>query len=172
MKLKKSNEDSFEQKMDMTPLIDCIFQLILFLVLTSQITIQTEDVDLPFALEGKEAKPGESEVPPLVVNVVRERQPEKKGQRMGYIVYGGNRVDGKKLTDALRAEAYNDAKPRSEGGRGRGYDSAGAAGIKLSKLAVLVRADRGVQSQYMRTVLVSCMQAGIWRLKVSSVQPD
>ncbi len=171
MKLKKSNEDSFEQKMDMTPLIDCIFQLILFLVLTSQITIQTEDVDLPFALEGKEAKPGESEVPPLIVNVVRERMPEKKGQRMGYIVYGGNRVDGKKLAQELKREAAYAAGPKP-GGRGRGYDTAGAGGVNLSKLAVLVRADRGVQSQYIRTVFESCMQAGIWRLKVSTVQPD
>jgi hypothetical protein len=35
-----------------------------------------------------------------------------------------------------------------------------------------MRADQGVQSQYIRTVFESCMQAGIWRLKVSSVQPD
>jgi len=41
MKLTKSSGGSFENRMDMTPLIDCIFQLILFLVLTTQLTVPT-----------------------------------------------------------------------------------------------------------------------------------
>lgn len=53
MKLQRGSGVNFESKMDMTPLIDCIFQLILFLVLTSQINVQTEEVELPFALEGR-----------------------------------------------------------------------------------------------------------------------
>ncbi len=171
MKMTKSSEgDNFESKMDMTPLIDIIFQLILFLVLTSQITIQLEDVDLPFALEGKESKPGEGEVPPLLVNVVRDSTPEKKGERSARIVYEGNPVDGKQLANELRKEAARDANPRPRG-RGRGYEP-GPGGKQLSKLAVLLRADKGVNAQYLRTVFEACMEAGIWRLKFSVVQPD
>lgn len=171
MKLSKSSEgQNFESKMDMTPLIDCIFQLILFLVLTSQIAIQTEDVDLPFALEAKESKPGENEVPPLIVNVVRDRQPAKKGERSGLIRYGGNTYTVKRLTEELQREAAYDAQPRPQG-RGRGWEP-GPGGKNLSKLSVLLRADKGVKAEYIRHVFEACMSAGIWRLKVAAVLPE
>jgi biopolymer transport protein ExbD len=160
---------NFESKMDMTPLIDCIFQLILFLVLTSQINIQAADVDLPFALEGKESDKIKDEVPPLIVNVVRRTKgtAEERAKRLGDIIYGGNIYDQKKLTAELKKEVYSDAVTL----RKRGYE-VGPAGKQLSKLAVLVRADKDVRSEYIRTIFMACQEAGIYRVRVSSTTPQ
>jgi len=165
----QSEQGSFESKLDLTPLIDCIFQLILFLVLTSQITLQVADVDLPFALEGKEAHAAELEVPPLVVNVVRQ-PPKGPSDRTGAIVYNGRPLSPRSLTAELKKEANYDASPRPEG-RGRGWEE-GQGGKKLSRLSVLVRADRGVKSEHVRSVFEACIEAGIYKLKVSTIQPE
>jgi biopolymer transport protein ExbD len=170
---------SFESKLDLTPLIDCIFQLILFLVLTSQITVQAEEVELPFALEGKEIGEDKQEVPPLIVNVVRVDKPGE--ERFGRIVFGGRVYEDddarkpnpltaqQKLGMELKKEAEYDAAPRPMG-RGRGWE-AGPGGRSLSKLSVIVRADKGVRSEYIRTVFMSCQEAAIYRIKVSSTMP-
>ena len=160
---------NFESKMDMTPLIDCIFQLILFLVLTSQITLQAEDVDLPFALEGRDTAKVREDVPPLIINIVRKTlgTPEERAQRSGEIVYNGLRLDQKKLVAELRKEVLFDA----ETGHHRGYEP-GPGGKQLSKLSVLVRADKGVRSEYVRTIFMACQEVGIYRVRVSSTHPE
>lgn len=161
---------SFESRLDLTPLIDCIFQLILFLVLTTQITLRSEDVKLPVAIEGKEAALEGEDVPPLVVSVVRDQTPGKSGSRAGLIVYNGQPHDASKLEAELLKEARYDAVPRPEG-RGRGWEK-GAGDQKLSRLSVLVRADRDVEARYLHDVFESCQKAGIYRLKAAIVQPD
>ena len=153
----------------MTPLIDCIFQLILFLVLTSQITIQAEDVALPFALEGKDVSKIREDVPPLIVNVVRKTlgTPEERAKRAGEIVYNGMRLDQKKLVAEFTKEVIFDAVS----GRKRGYET-GPAGKPLSKLSVLIRADRDVRSEYIRTIFMACQEVGIYKVRVSSTPPQ
>jgi biopolymer transport protein ExbD len=170
MKLRRSGQSgaNVENKVDMTPLIDIIFQLILFLVLTSQITVQTEDVDLPFALEGKESPPpGAEDSTPLIVNVVRYALSSDEGPRSGSIVFEGHKLDKKSLTAKLKQHVRHDASPT---GRGRGYEAFGSK--DLSKLSVLVRADKGVRGEYLRAVWQACMDAGIYKVKVSTVQPE
>jgi biopolymer transport protein ExbD len=154
--------------MDMTPLIDCIFQLILFLVLTSQISIQAEEVDLPFALEGKEADKIKDEVPPLILNVVVDRKATPGEERKGMIVFNGNDYgnDQQKLVKELRQEVVYDA---TEIGRNRGYEV--GPGRNLSKLSALVRADKSVRAEYIRTIFMACQEVGIWRVRVSSTLP-
>lgn len=174
MKLSPRRGVTFESKLDMTPLIDCIFQLILFLVLTSQITIQAEEVELPFALEGKEAdKEGQAldEVPPLLINVVRVKsRPGEEGERLGEIVFNGIRLGNsqEKLQKELKREVDYDASPL---GRGRGFEP-GPGGRPLSKLSVLVRADKGVRSEYIRTIFMACQAVGIYRVRVSTTTPQ
>jgi biopolymer transport protein ExbD len=173
MKIGPKGGVNFESKLDMTPLIDCIFQLILFLVLTSQITIQAEEVELPFALEGKEPdKEGKAEeVPPLIINVVRVKsRPGEEGERLGEIVYSGLRFGNseEKLKKELKKEVDFDASPL---GKGRGFE-AGPGGRPLSKLSVLVRADKGVRSEYIRTIFMACQAVGIYRVRVSTTSPQ
>jgi biopolymer transport protein ExbD len=167
---------SFDTKLDMTPLIDCIFQLILFLVLTSQITIQAEDVELPFALEGEEADKVEDkdEVPPLLVNVVRvpNKSGTPEGRRAGEIVFSGKRLgsDERQAEDALKKELEREVRYDAEG-RGRGYE-AGPGGKPLSKLSVLVRSDKGVRASYVRAIFMACQAVGIYKVRVSTTLPQ
>ncbi|MGQ9589683.1 MAG: ExbD/TolR family protein [Planctomycetota bacterium] len=163
----------FGTKMDMTPLIDCIFQLILFLVLTTQITIQVEDVTLPFALEGLDPDKVKEEVPPVLVNVVlKKRDPSDTGPRRAEIVYAGERLgnDRRAVSARLRREVEQDAEPPPRG-KGRGYEP-GPGGRSLSKLALIIRADKDVPSEYIRTVFEACGDVGIYRVRVSSTVPQ
>ena len=155
-------------KMDLTPLIDCIFLMILFFVLTTEITVDVEEVNLPIALEGKVKEEGVEAAPALVINVSRTTR--DGDDRVGQIVMGGTELTKEALVTELKKEAAYDAAPRP-GGRGRGWET-GPANNRLSKLEVVVRADRGVNASHVRRVLDACSDALIYKLKVSSVTPE
>ena len=158
---------------DMTPLIDCVFLLILFFILTTQITVQIEEVDLPVALEGEPPETSNPNiVQPLLINVVRDRQglARNRGERAGFLRFNGDTLTEKELAQKLIGEAAWDAAPRPRG-RGRGWETS-PGGQKLSKLSVLVRADRGVRAEFTRHVFQACAKAGIYKIKVSSVSPE
>lgn len=157
-----------EVKMDLTPLIDCVFLMILFFVLTTEITVQVEDVNLPIALEGKTVETAADVAPPLIINVGRTTR--DGDDRVGRIVMAGQELTKETLVEELTKEAAYDAAPRP-GGRGRGWET-GPANNRLSKLEVVVRADRGVNASHVRQVLDACSAASIYKLKVSSVTSD
>ena len=48
MKKRKRSDENFETKMEMTPMIDCVFLLIMFFILTTQITVNIEDVAVSY----------------------------------------------------------------------------------------------------------------------------
>ena len=161
--------ESGHSDIDMTPLIDCVFLLILFFLLTTNLTIQFEEVSLPFALEGKEAETGSPEVvQPLIINVLRDSSAPSE-ERAGLIRFNGSTVDKKTLEQQLPREAPYDAEERPLG-RGRGYER-GPNGQNLSKLSVLVRSDRSVRSEYTRQVFEACGKAKIYKVKVSALEP-
>jgi biopolymer transport protein ExbD len=149
--------------MDMTPLIDCVFLLIMFFILTTQITVQIEAVDLPFALEGKRPPP---EGDPTVILNVRINPRVDTFPRQGEIVYQGkviNKVD--ELSAALKDEAIYDRDVRNR------KPEFTKSGKELSQLEVLIRHDRDVQAEHLRTIFEACMNAGIYKIKVASTQP-
>ncbi|MBI4601909.1 MAG: biopolymer transporter ExbD [Planctomycetes bacterium] len=161
---------SFETRLDMTPLIDCIFQLILFLVLTTQLSVRAEDVDLPAAREGKEPRHGGEASPPLVVSIARERGDAGAAERAGRLALDGRRLSAAELRSELAKEARYDALPPPQG-RGRGRED-GPGGLKLSRLSVIVRADRGVRAQHLKEVFEACVEAGIYKVKISTETPQ
>ena len=149
--------------MDMTPMIDCVFLLIMFFILTTQITVNIEDVVLPFSKEGKPETGEETGEIMLILNVRKNRDGERD-QRLGEIVYKGKVFDTKQLLQMLKAEADYDASPE---GRGRDWEP-GPNGIKLSQLEILIRYDRSVKSEYLRTIFEQCQKAGIYKLKLAT----
>jgi biopolymer transport protein ExbD len=164
MRRKKGGESS-DVKMDMTPMIDCVFLLILFFLLTTEMTVQVEEVDLPYALEAREDKEKGADDAPILINVVRDRK-NAANNRAGKIIYNSETQTLEKLTRALQLEADHHAKPPPHG-KGNGWEDG-----QFSKLRVIIRADRGVESQYLRTVFTACAKAKIYKLKVSGVQPE
>ncbi len=158
---------------DMTPLIDCVFLLILFFILTTQITVQIEEVDLPVALEGEPQETSNPNVvQPLLISVIHDLQGPGKNrdERAGLIRFWNETLTEKELTKKMREEAVYDAAPRPKG-RGRGYETS-PGGQKLSKLSVLVRSDRGVRAEFTRHIFQACAKAGIYKIKVSTVNPE
>ncbi len=164
MKKRKRSDENFETKMEMTPMIDCVFLLIMFFILTTQITVNIEDVVLPFSREGKQdAEKDTGEVTLLILNVRKNRDGERD-QRLGEIVFKGKTYDPKQLLQMLKDEAEYDASPQ---GRGRDWEP-GPNGSKLSQLEILIRYDRSVKSEYLRTIFEQCQKAGIYKLKLAT----
>lgn len=154
--------------MDMTPMIDCVFLLIMFFILTTQITVNIEDVVLPFSKEGKPETGEETGEIMLILNVRKNRDGERD-QRLGEIVYQGKILDTKQLREMLEAEAEYDASPE---GRGRDWEPGpiGPDGkpTPLSQLEILIRYDRSVKSEYLRTIFEQCQKSGIYKLKLAT----
>jgi len=172
MKMQRHEAD-FETKMDMTPLIDCVFLLIMFFILTTQITVNLEDLTLPFALEGKPPKPGQTNDTMLILNVRRKADSSETDveERRGEVVFGGKKLTNEELYDALKKEVEVDAAPKSDGGRGRDYEP-GPNGINLSQLEILIRYDRNVRAEYLRQIFEECQKVGIYKLKLATTQPQ
>ena len=156
---KRKNSKNFETKMDMTPLIDCVFLLIMFFILTTEITVQLEDVTLPYGLEGKQQVEGQNETL-LVVNVILKNK-DGGDPREGEILFNADKHDLESLTRILKEEARLDPRARERR----------SSGQPLSQLELLIRADKDVHSVYLRTIFTACSQAGIYKIKLSSVPP-
>jgi biopolymer transport protein ExbD len=157
MARRKHRRPSFETKIDMTSMIDLTFLLVIFFVLTSSFTtLNLEDVTLPVALSARE-----QEKPPegvIIINVKKTSDATREGK----IVFDGTDQTPESLENALKNEVLVHAEQ---------YGPEIHEGQRLSKLEVLVRADEGVQSKYIRDVFMACQKQGLYRLKISSLQP-
>lgn len=162
--MKVRSRGSFETKMDMTPLIDCVFLLIMFFILTTQITVELEEVTLPFALEGKKPPPEGDLTVILNVRLAKNAPPE---ERAGEIVYKGQAyTDVKALTKELKAEVFYDKTVRGR------EPERGPEGQELSQLEILIRADKDVRAEYLEKIFRACFNAGIYKIKLTSQQPS
>jgi biopolymer transport protein ExbD len=168
MKKRKSSDRNFDTKMDLTPMIDCVFLLIMFFILTTQITVNIEEVTLPFALEGKPEKRNNTDTVMLIMNVRQSQSPEAAA-RAGEIVYRGKVLNTKTLRAMLDEEvAYDAALPPR--GRGRAKE-VGPNNVQLSQLEILIRYDKHVKSEYLRNIFEQCQKAGVYKLKLATTQP-
>ncbi|MAM45211.1 MAG: biopolymer transporter ExbD [Planctomycetota bacterium] len=170
MKKRKKTDDNFEVKMEMTPMIDCVFLLIMFFILTTQITVNIEDVVLPFALEGKVQQHKDTNELMLILNVRKNRKNAKPSDRSGEIVYQARVYNPKELKAKLDDEVAYDAAPPPRG-RGRTKEE-GPNGVQLSRLEILIRYDKSVRSEYLRQIFEQCQKAGIYKLKLATTQPE
>jgi biopolymer transport protein ExbD len=123
----------------MTPMIDIVFQLIIFFMLVAELKrTETEPLTLPLAIMTQPEGPAPDRV---TVNV----------DRLGRVRVGGREYvhgdDVTPLQDLLTARAQQHL-----------------VSATISDLPVKIRADAEVEYKYVQWVLVACMRAYVWNV--------
>ena len=124
---------------NMTPMIDVVFLLIIFFLVSSHLARQETqlELDLPDAASGE--PPKEDEARRVVVNVLNDAPPEAR------IQIGGNVMTEDQLIDVIRYESR-----RAESNR--------------EDLEVRIRSDRRVPYRVIEPIMVACARAGVWKV--------
>ncbi len=147
-----SKSKSTDIEGDMTPMIDCVFLLLIFFMLISEITqADLEQMKLPEAqMAQADEKPPKDR---LVVNIVKQ-EPNDPNVRDGLVKIKGRSygLGSKELIDRLTMEGDLD---RGENG--------------ISKRPLLIRCDRRVQFLYFQQILMLCANPGL-KIKMSKIQ--
>jgi len=126
---------------NMTPMIDVVFLLIIFFLVSSHLARQETqlELDLPDAASGLRAR--EDDARRVVVNVLPEARPE------GRIQVGGDVMDADQLARLIR------------------YEGQKAAG----ELEVRIRSDRRVPYGLIEPILLACQRADVWNVSFAVV---
>jgi len=151
MKLRKTRRD-FGTSSDMTPMIDIIFQLIIFFMVVSQFTnVAVETLTLPDAKEGEEAEEGNGDR--VIVNVHED----------GHISVFGKTQTPEDLQAELekRVEEFNKQQ-------GVPLDAKDIG----SKLSVIVRADKKVPWAAAAAALGAIQKAQIGRVRIAVTEAE
>jgi biopolymer transport protein ExbD len=130
---------------NMTPMIDVVFLLIIFFLVSSHLARQETqlELDLPDAASGQRST--EDEVRRVVVNVLAEEEAEGRVQ-----------VGGKSLApDELAALI--------------GFESRQAR-QKEEKLEVRIRSDRRVPYRVIEPIMIACARAQVWNVTFAVVE--
>jgi len=155
MARKKVNPDELLEglEMNMTPMIDIVFQLIIFLMLANDLSRkEIEEMELPLALHATEDK-GDKEKYRIIVNLLKS-----EGDRPPTFKVKGMEMDLASFQQFLRPEAD----------RNREQD-----GPKASELYVLVRADTMSRWQDVQWVMQACADPSIrvYKLQFATTKP-
>ena len=144
MSIKPRDVDA-KAEMNMTPMIDIVFQILIFFILVSD--LQTKDfaqLALPMA---DQAKPDVD--PPkgrMTVNVKED----------GQIILRGVNITLETLGNRLKAEAeaYSDSDKEK------------------SDKPILIRADRNVEYQVVQDIMETCVKSLVWKLSFAAAKPQ
>lgn len=146
MAKKKNKRQNDGAALDMTPMIDVVFQLIIFFVVTLK-TADTinPDIVLEYGKDGPTLKADEFKIPPLTIEVKRYFAHTK--------FFGGalNRavvsINGAIVSDGQLRALLKQAVTR----RGTNFP-------------LLIRADKDAHHEDVRKVMNLCAEAGIWQV--------
>jgi len=128
---------------NMTPMIDVVFLLIIFFLVSSHLAQQESQLplDLPGATSGETAR--EDETRRIVINVVPDESAE------GQIVVAGQRMQNEQLAELIRYE--RDRDPDRE-------------------LEVRIRTDRRVNYGIVQPIMRACVDADVWDLTFAVIE--
>jgi biopolymer transport protein ExbD len=131
-----------EARMDMTPMIDVVFLLIIFfMVVTELVRLEIEPVTLPWALNAREDHPPPNRV---VVNI----KSDPDGIENGSIWVNRSRYEPPALKALLR----------------RAVLASGADTEGLAEMQVKIRGDANVEWKFVQNVMSACSRARIWQV--------
>jgi biopolymer transport protein ExbD len=136
MKLTRRKPPNDKIKMNMTPMIDIVFLLIVFFMCVSELSKrEIESITLPEAVCGTDQPRGDA--PRMIVNVMPDGEYRVEGSRLSL----------EQLRNLITRRAIVN---QDEEGR--------------SWLAVKIRADAYVPYKYVQAVLLGCQSARVWQL--------
>lgn len=153
---KKKRKSEGGVDLDMTPMIDVVFQLIIFFVVTLK-TADTvnPDIVLEYGKNGPQLKADEYKIPPVTIEVKRYKRPtdflRKAGRPTGRIIS----INGSIMSlDQLRAMLRQIASRRG------------------TNFPLLIRADKDAPHEDVRAVMNVCNEIGIWQVSfLAMVKP-
>ncbi len=136
MKFGRDSDETIE--MNMTPMIDCIFQLILFFLVTSSFIKLEQDLSINLPIQSREMKVQQPPARPIIVNV-KYLGPNKVDYR----------VENENMTLQALTANFSRAKARNK------------------DQAVIIRGDRRVRWDHIASVMGCCAHAGIIKISAS-----
>lgn len=128
----------------MTPMIDVVFLLIIFFLISSHLTRQEKQTKLPLPVATMGAHPAEMDAPKLVVNV----------EATGQMSMSGANVTKEEFQGRLAATlAKLNEKDRSQ-------------------FEVRIRCSRDVPYRFMQPIMNACVGQGIWNITYAVYRPE
>ncbi|MBN2473058.1 MAG: biopolymer transporter ExbD [Pirellulales bacterium] len=121
---------------NMTPMIDVVFLLIIFFLVSSHLAQQEVQLDLDLPDAGSGQRPDREEIRRVVVNVLPQEEPA------GRIMVGGRLMHEWQLAKLIDYESR-------DAGR---------------QLEVRIRTDRRVPYRMIEPLMVACARAGVWKV--------
>ncbi len=141
-------------EMDMTPMIDIVFLLIVFFMVVTELTVQQAVVVLPVASESRVEEPqAGSRI--LFVNVSFD----KDGKEMMQLLNGAPLTADRLLVE-LKAEAQ---------AYGVWEDNPYNPETRLSGLEVTIRCDQGVGAGVIHKIFAVCKDAAIYKVRCAAI---
>ncbi|MBM4033970.1 MAG: biopolymer transporter ExbD [Planctomycetes bacterium] len=131
-------EEEEDLRINMDPMIDCVFQLILFFLVTTSFIRLEQDLSINLPIHSKELKIKTPPARPIVVNV--------KHLPGGKAYY---HVENERITPAALTINLSRARVRNK------------------DQAVVIRGDRSVLWQHVADVMHCCAQAGITKVSAT-----
>ena len=157
---KKRFADPDDVKMNLTPMIDMTFLLVVFFMLSIDLT-QKEfaNLDLPAARLGIEDKDDE-EIPRLVINLLSSGDIQLKDQV--YKLATGSQAEQKNALEALKGQLQQITAPPEL----REPD-------RSSKVPVMIHGDRSARWQYVQWIMMVCAdpRVGIYKIQFAVSKP-
>ncbi|MCZ6601801.1 MAG: biopolymer transporter ExbD [Planctomycetota bacterium] len=157
MRLVKKKDVDLDLGLNMTPMIDIVFQLLIFfMVVTELATLDLERLNLPYAEKTDTSKERTKSGTTLItVNVTRETDVKKSLIRIKKQTYTQTMLE-----ELMKFEAsVGDMVPNE-------FDP----NKKISELEVLIRADRDATYEGVQRVFDACQKATIWKISVASTE--
>ena len=152
-----------EPKPDLTPMIDIVFNLIIFFMIVSELSnLDVEQLELPYADNAQEPKKGGQAVEKILqVNVLPKGLIKVRGK--GFTTDIEKKGDYPWLADFLEIEAA---------GYEREDENPDQPGTRPSKLRVNIRADKQAAFRHVQGVFDACMRHGIYKTSLAATQDD
>lgn len=134
----RGHEEDEELRISMEPMIDCMFQLILFFLVTTSFIRLEQDLTINLPVHSRELKIKTPPARPVVVNV--------RHLPGGQAYY---HVDNERIS--LPALTINLSRAR----------------VRNKEQAVVIRGDRNVKWEHVAAVMSCCAQAGITKVSAT-----